>query len=180
LSCAAAGPPVEGIPGPDRAVLYILSAWTGFRRKELSSLTAASFDLAADPPSVRVEAAYAKNRRTDEIPLHAGVVERLRPFLVEKAAAGRRLFPLRNAGSWRKTAKMMRADLAAARAEWINEAETAREKANRERSDFLAYQSEAGLFADFHATGTALSPRSVAPGSRWQPPRNSPAIRRRN
>ena len=46
---------------------------------------------------------------------------------------------------------MMRADLAAARAKWIDEAETPDDQADRAASGFLTYQDEDGLFADFHA-----------------------------
>jgi integrase len=75
IDAAASGPPIETIPAPDRARLYILAAWTGYRRKELASLNRHSFDLAGDPPTLRVLAAYSKNKRSDEIPL--------RPFVVE-------------------------------------------------------------------------------------------------
>jgi integrase len=47
---------------------------------------------------------------------------------------------------------MMRLDLAAARETWIEKAKTKREKARREKSDFLKYQDSAGRYADFHAT----------------------------
>ncbi len=63
IESATTGPPIETIPGADRAMMYVLSAWTGFRRKELASLTLRSFDLDAQTPSVRVDAAYTKNSR---------------------------------------------------------------------------------------------------------------------
>ena len=40
----------------------------------------------------------------------------------------------------------------AARAEWIDDARNDEEKAEREKSDFLAYENEAGELFDFHAT----------------------------
>ena len=54
-------------------------------------------------------------------------------------------------GIERKTHKMMQRDLAAARKAWIAEAKTKREQAKREASDFLAYENQNGLFADFHS-----------------------------
>ena len=39
VNAAETGPEVEGVAGPDRAMMYVLSAWTGFRRREISSLT---------------------------------------------------------------------------------------------------------------------------------------------
>jgi hypothetical protein len=54
---------VEGICGPDRAMMYVLAAWTGYRRGEIGSLTRESFDLASDPATVTVEAGHSKRRR---------------------------------------------------------------------------------------------------------------------
>ena len=46
---------------------------------------------------------------------------------------------------------MMRLDLDRARKAWIEESADPRTRANREHSDFLKYQNEAGMYADFHA-----------------------------
>jgi len=43
-------------------MLYLLAAWTGFRRAELASLTKKSFDLQAAIPTVTVGAGYSKRR----------------------------------------------------------------------------------------------------------------------
>jgi hypothetical protein len=51
----------------------------------------------------------------------------------------------------RRTAKMMRVDLKAARKKWTAEAKTEKEQSEREQSDFLAYQDHDGRFADFHS-----------------------------
>ena len=48
-------------------------------------------------------------------------------------------------------AKMIRADLDAARAKWIKEAKNDEERERREKSDFLAYTNHAKRKADFHA-----------------------------
>ena len=133
LDAAARGPVVEGLAGPDRVMLYLLAGWTGFRRKELASLTSRSFDLEGIPPAVKILACYSKNKRSDAIPLHPVVVERLQEWFASKPHMGAddRLFALRtDGGSWRKTNKMMAVDLAAAG---------------------LSYQDEAGLYADFHS-----------------------------
>jgi len=157
VKAAECGRVVESVAGADRAVLYILAAWTGYRRAEMASLTAESFDLDSPLPSVRILAGYAKNRRADTVPLHSMLVERLRGWLAGKGDVepGEPVFALRSpSGHWRKTFKMMQRDLAAARATWIGEAMEAgdaEEAARREASDFLTYQNEDGLFADFHA-----------------------------
>lgn len=157
IHAAETGPVVETIPGPDRAMMYVLAAWTGYRRRELSSLTLRSFNLDGPTPSVRVTAAYTKNKRTDEIPLHAEVVKRLRAWVAtwDEIDPDAPLFDLTtNGGCWRKTSLMMKRDLEAARAAWIEEAEKAgdaREVQRRESSELLTYENEDGLFADFHS-----------------------------
>jgi len=50
-----------------------------------------------------------------------------------------------------KTARMLRADLDDARAAWVAEAKTKRERKNRDESSFLKYADDAGQVADFHA-----------------------------
>jgi len=133
VEAAENGPTIESIEGPDRAMLYVLAAWTGYRRRELSSLTLDSFDLDGDPPSVAVEACYSKRRRLDRLPLHPAVVDRLTTWLATRGPESRtdRLFPLKTEGGhWRKTAKMMRMDMEAAG---------------------LEYENEDGLYTDFHA-----------------------------
>jgi integrase len=35
VAAAESGPPIEGISGADRAMMYILSAWTGYRKGEI-------------------------------------------------------------------------------------------------------------------------------------------------
>lgn len=154
IQAAMKGPEVEGIPGPDRAMIYVLAAWTGYRRGELASLTLRSFSLHTEPATVTVAAAYSKRRREDTIPLHPEVVGQLRDWFAARGEIDpdAPLFDLTtSAGCWRKTSKLMRDDLAAARKAWIAEAQTEAEEAEREQSDFLAYRSERGDFADFHS-----------------------------
>lgn len=154
IEAADEGQSVEGLAGSDRAKLYILAAWTGYRRRELASLTRRSFDLVSETPTVKVEAAYSQRRRNETIPLHALVVEKLKMWFDTKGemGAGVPLFELRTwKGHLRKTSKMMRRDLSSSRATWLKEADDDQEREKREASDFLAYQDEDGLFADFHA-----------------------------
>lgn len=128
LNAANAGKVVAKMTGPDRAMLYAVAAYTGLRASELASLTGESFDLAETPPTVTVQAAYSKHRRQDVLPLHASLVERLRPWLATKPA-GKRVWP----GTWAKSKHggvMLRHDL--------------------EKAD-IPYVDESGLYADFHA-----------------------------
>ena len=155
VEAAEAGKVVEGVKGPDRAMLYILAAWTGYRRQELASLSHKSLDLDSERPDVKVDASYTKNDDKASIPLHETVAERLRQWLAGRnGSTGGKLFELKTPGKghWRKTAKMMQKDLEAARKKWIEEAKNdPEEMAKRNDSDCLTYRDEKGLFADFHA-----------------------------
>jgi integrase len=77
-----------GMKGEDRAALYLVAAATGYRRKELKSLTPESFDLDAEPPTIRVEASHTKAGREDVQPIPQDTAEYLRTWL-EKKPAGR-------------------------------------------------------------------------------------------
>lgn len=99
------GPAHHRMSGPDRATLYWLAAETGLRAAELASLTASSFKLDANPPTVTVQAAYAKNRRKDTLALTAELAARLREHLRGKLP-GAPAFKLPT-----RTAEMIRADL---------------------------------------------------------------------
>ena len=152
--------PEHNLPGPDRAMVYRLALGTGFRAGELRSLTPASFDLDSDPPTVTVAAAHSKRRREDRQPIRQDLADLLRPWLAARPE-GERLFA-RLPGD---TARMLRSDLAAARAEWIGEATTEAEREAREKSDFLAYRNAAGEVADFHATRHTYVSGIVAGGA---------------
>ncbi len=81
IDAAETGPPIEGIAAVDRAMMYILSAWTGYRKGEIGSLTLRSFDLSSEPPTVTVQAVYSKRKRTDVQVLPPDVVARLTEWL---------------------------------------------------------------------------------------------------
>ncbi len=120
------GNPFRDLTGPDRLVLYTLAANTGFRASELASLSPSSFSLDAQPPMVRVAAAYSKRRRNDVQPLRPDVAELLRQYMAGKPR-GQAVWP----GNWHKVAaEMVRADLAVAG---------------------IPYQDEDGRYFDFHA-----------------------------
>jgi integrase len=102
-----AGTIVHGMTGQDHALLYRSAVDTGFRWSESRSLLRASFDFAADPATVTIEVAYAKNGQRDTLPL--------RPELAADLKARMALF-LPNAkafpGMWKdKGADMIRIDL---------------------------------------------------------------------
>ncbi len=105
----------RGLAGPDRAALYMLAGGSGLRASELASVTRATLLLEAEPPRVQVQAAYAKNRRDDTVPLPVEVANYLRQWLASRGTVPldrqTRLWP----GTWHKrAAEMLRADLAEA------------------------------------------------------------------
>ena len=141
VQAAEQGGPVESISGKDRGMMYILAAWTGYRKGEIGSLKRQSFDLDSDPATVTVEAVHSKRRKLDTQVLHADVAATFRVWLAERGsvAADELLFPVSGkvpGGTERKTAKMMQIDLAAARSLWMSEAADAG-RARRARAERL-------------------------------------------
>jgi hypothetical protein len=147
---------IESIPGPDRAMMYVLAGWTGFRKGEIGSLTQRSFRFDTAPATATVAACYSKRKRQDTQLLHPEVVRLLSEWLATKPDLGPDdlLFPVSVRvpnGTERKTHKMMKLDLQSARAKWIEEGKSPEEQERPTKSDFLSYESEDGLFADFHS-----------------------------
>jgi len=156
INAAKAGRPVESIPGADRAMMYVLAAWTGFRKGEIGSLTPDSFCFDADPPTATVAAAYSKRRREDSQVLHPELARQLKEWLAAKGLGpDDLLFPVSGkvpGGTERKTHLMMKKDLERARSAWIKEAEgDPVEMKRRTESDFLTYVNSDGEYADFHS-----------------------------
>jgi len=56
IQAAESGKKMRNISGPDRAVLYIVGAYTGFRRNEIGSVTKRSFSFDSEPPTLAVAA----------------------------------------------------------------------------------------------------------------------------
>lgn len=128
-------------------MVYRLALGTGFRAKELRILTPASFDLDANPPTVKVSAAHTKRGRKHCQPIRRDLAELLRSGLAGRLSDEPLLAKLPES-----TARMLRCDLAGARTEWVDEAPTDRERATRKASDFLKYRDSAGKVFDFHST----------------------------
>ncbi|MGN6367490.1 MAG: tyrosine-type recombinase/integrase [Phycisphaerae bacterium] len=150
----------HGLAGVDRAMLYQLALGTGFRRDELASLTRASIDLEASPPTVTIAAAYSKRRRQDVQPIREDLATALEDWLKGKSTEG----PLWAMPS--KTADMLRADLAAARAAWLAEAKgNPKQLEEREKSDFLRAVDAGGRVIDFHALRHTFITRLVQSGA---------------
>ncbi len=163
LDTTAAGPERGRVSGDERALLYQFAVMTALRANEIRTLRVSDFRLDAKPPVVRVAAGYSKHRREDRVVLRTGLVEQLRTHLATK---------LPNATAFRMPgrtylARVVKADLDAAREAWLATAPDAKARAEMGASDFLAYQDTNGQFADFHSfrhmTGSFLAKAGVSP-----------------
>ena len=169
VQAARKGQPFRGLSGDDRAVLYLVAAYSGLRASELASLTTANLDLHSDPPLIVLKARHSKRRREDEQPIPPDLARLLVEWLAGKAdtnndedsdvaatvpftkraghnstvkATPQKLWP----GQWRKKgATMLARDLDAAG---------------------IPYETDAGIL-DFHALrgtfATMLSKSGVSP-----------------
>jgi site-specific recombinase XerD len=149
LQAAEAGPDIQHISGPDRAILYIVGAYTGYRRNEIGSVTLRSFDFKSNPPTLTVAAGYSKHRRTDVLPLRKDFAQRIQAWVSGKPKVRRdeSLFKI----TGKRTAAMLQKDLEVARAKWLDEADDEAARQQREATSFLAYENELGQVVDFHA-----------------------------
>jgi hypothetical protein len=127
-------------------MVYRLALGTGFRAKELRSLTPESFELDGDMPAVIVAAAYSKHRRKDRQPIRRDLADMLRPWLADKPQ-GQPVFGRLPSG----TSRILQSDLAAARKAWLQEAPSEGTRRAREKCDFLKYENAAAEVVDFHA-----------------------------
>lgn len=140
---------IRGKMTPDeRGVVYQLAVETGLRRGAIAALTRDSFKLDGESPSIHIPAgAKNKYKNARDVPLRSAMVAILKTFLATKMPGARAFnLPPKAHG-----AKVIRADLDAARARWIAEADTPKEAERRESSNFLRYQDDMRRFLDFHA-----------------------------
>ena len=111
LTTTAAGPKRGRMTGPERALLYRVAMETGLRSNELRTLTARSFDLNPDAPTVTVMAGNSKNRKEDTLPIRPDLATEVRAHLSGKPADAQ-VFPIPK--DRKCAAKMFRADVDAA------------------------------------------------------------------
>ncbi len=138
LEATRAAGPRFGMDGYQRSLLYRLGIESGLRRNELKTLTVGSFDF--ENCTVTVEAAYSKNRKQSILPLRKESAVALQSYLAGKMPTVK-VFNIPD-----KTAKMFKADLAAAGIDYVD---------------------EAGRYRDFHSlrhtTGSLLAASGVHP-----------------
>jgi integrase len=165
LAATEKGRRIQCISGPDRAMLYIIGVYTGYRRNEIGSVTEQSFNFTSDPPTLTVAAGYSKHRKTDVIPLRRDIAERIQTWIAQKRKLkpNHPLLPV----TGKRTAIMLAKDLAVARKGWLDEAQDPVELERRKASSFLLARNDAGYVVDFHALRmtfiTNLTRSGVAP-----------------
>ena len=111
LTTTANGPSRGRMTGPVRSLLYRVAMETGLRSNELRTLTARSFDLNPDAPTVTVTAGNSKNRKEDTLPIRPELATDIRAHLSGKPADAQ-VFPIPK--DRKCAAKMFRADADAA------------------------------------------------------------------
>ncbi len=81
------GHPLKRLTGPERAMLYTVAAYTGYRAGELAALTPRCFTLDGSPPSIDLDGAFTKNGKPACQPIPAPLAIGLRSFLAGRPAA---------------------------------------------------------------------------------------------
>ena len=138
--------PREAVSPLDRSFLYRLALQTGLRAKELSCLQPEDFDLTKH--SLTIQAAYAKGKRTDVLPISESLANTLVPWLKTKTPKTKLWSGAYHRG---QLGKQLKKDMARARKLYIAQAPTEQEAKKRLADDFLRWQDSSGLFADFHS-----------------------------
>jgi integrase len=129
--------------GGQRALLYRVAAFSGFRRSELLRLLKEDCTPIGDRPRWHVSGERTKNGQPAKLPMTPECAEALRAQWESLPADSTLFTSAPNMATWR-------ADLLRAREDWLGEAE-GEERQRREGSDFLRYRDGRGRVADFHA-----------------------------
>lgn len=157
------GPERGNVSGAERALLYRVAAETGLRANELASLTVGSFQLGVELATVTLLASNSKHRRQDILPVKKSTAVLLKQHFASKMPAA----PAFKMPTQSMRAKVMKRDLEAARAQWLNSADDPEAQEKMLQLDFLLYKDSAGRFADFHSlrhtTGSFLAAAGVSP-----------------
>lgn len=105
---AASAERLHNLSGADRVAVYLTAYATGYRRRELATLTPASFEFGKEP-AVSISTDASKRDRPERIPLNSAIAAHLKAYLTDRPAS-RPLWRIAN----RNTAEMIQADLTAA------------------------------------------------------------------
>lgn len=142
------GPVRFGMPAAARVLLYAVAIQTGLRSNELRSLTRGRLFLDQNPPFITCEAGSTKNRKAARQYVQADLARQLQQFLAKQPPGG----PIFRMPHTTDVARMLRADLAAARDAWLKQPKAdAQERGRRKETDFLCERNHEGEVLDFHS-----------------------------
>ena len=136
-----------GMVGIARALLYSTAMQTGLRSNELRSLTRGKLNLTDAVPFVVAKPGGTKNKKLARQYIQPELALELQN-LVGRKLAGATVFAMPKEHD---VADMLRADMATARAEWLNTFREPQERIERDASDFLRSVDSEGERLDFHA-----------------------------
>jgi len=154
IAAANASDTVVGfMTGPERALLYLVAASTGWRWSELRRSRRMDYFLNDDPPLLAPPGWTQKSGRDDRIPLRADVAQAIRDYFAEHPAnPDAPAFPMPRSVTG---AAMLRHDLA----NTGDPADVAEAKRARGETPLepIPYKDERGRVADFHSLRHALA-----------------------
>ncbi len=153
-----------GMAAAERCLLYSVAIQTGLRANELRILTRRRLFLDNTRAFITCPGSGTKNRKDARQNIQRDTAAELKQHIATKTP-GAPVFAM--PGEY-DLAKMLRADLQAARVAWIKAAkDDPEDHLRREQSDFLAATSHEGEVLDFHAlrhtTGGWLAMEGVHP-----------------
>lgn len=135
-----------GMTGMARALLYATAIQTGLRSSELRSLTRGKLNLTDAVPFVVAKPGGTKNGKLARQYIQPELAMELQN-LVGRKLAGATVFQMPKEHD---VADMLRADMAAARVDWLNTFQEPQERIERDASDFLRSVDSEGERLDFH------------------------------
>ncbi len=136
-----------GMRGIERALLYATAIQTGLRSGEMRSLTRGKLNLTDATPFVIAKPGGTKNKKLARQYIQPELATELKQ-LVGKKLAGANVFAMPKEHD---VADMLRADIEAARAEWLSTFSDPQERIERDASDFLRAIDSEGERLDFHS-----------------------------
>lgn len=139
----AEGKELHGATSQERVLLYCTAIQTGYRHNELRSLSRGNFFLDGSEPFITCAGNNTKNQKDAKQYIKPELARELRANFDEYGRA----FFLPNP---MYVVRMLLADLAAARAAWLDEAKDG-ERAQWEVSDFLLPTNQDGEVLQFHS-----------------------------
>jgi integrase len=150
-----------GMSGHARSLLYSVAIQTGLRAGELRELTRGKFHLTGKQPFILADAKTTKNKKQARQYVTAELAAELREF-VGRMVGGATVF---NLPPEYEVASMLRGDMAAARAEWLETFQEPQQRIEADASDFLRPDDSEGERLDFHSLRHTCASWLIAAGA---------------